>query len=455
MQTHTARGAIETCSRLFSTSLYMAGTAATNSLLLSLPFLKGNDTDTPSFGEYLFRNRNALWNKKHVTKRDQKCSDKIGEGKPKFESKKPGDNFQVHFGWTATPQNSKNAKYFHLALKGNSSFSPVSESDLKDAKKTVKRLPLPYYRAATKDEKTKLIIEHIITKVAPYVQAIIEETFPQVYAKMRKNAKSYRYPARSIFTSGTISFMFAKNTGQRVVFHMDEKDAKGTVGVSINEIVGTVEGGNLVIDIPGHERLTVPANHAAVAAFKDLLHAVHAPTGGDGCRVSIILQQNEEVVLSAEREELGLYLRVSDEEKKKMVVDGRLAMNDNEIKRYGNVEEAARRWGLTHWLTKAICDSSSNSIQESALVDDEETLKMSKMSQMSKPNKKRKKTSNEASRKAIINTIRKMRIQATGKDSDGDDAVSDGPDDSDDAEDDFKVFKDGKYKKSKIEYDSD
>ena len=169
--------------------------------------------------------------------------------------------------------------------------------------------------------------------------------------------------------------------------------------------------------------------------------------------MSIILQQNEEVVLSAEREELGLYLRVSDEEKKKMVVDGRLAMNDNEIKRYGNVEEAARRLGLTHWLTKAICDSSSNSILESALVD-EETLKMSKMSQMSKPNKKRKKTSNEASRKAI-NTIRKMRIQATGKDSDGDDAVSDGPDDSDDAEDDFKVFKDGKYKKSKIEYDSD
>lgn len=238
-----------------------------------------NNIDTPQFGEDLYHQRRVLWRKRHATKRDKTHSDETGAYK--FQSKEWGDNFQVHFGWTATPQNSNNAEYFHLALKdGAGAFVPIRPgSDLTNME--VKRLPLPYKRAATTDERTRPIIDQIVGRVAPHVQALIKEHFPDVYKRMQNNAKDYRYPSEdSIFTGGTISFMFAKNTGQPVRWHKDDKDAKGTVGVSINQTVGEVEGGNLVIDILGRETLTVPANHAAVAAFKDLSHVVNAPTGG-------------------------------------------------------------------------------------------------------------------------------------------------------------------------------
>ena len=226
----------------------MADPVMKSALLLAVAI--PNNINTPQFGEDLYHNRHVLWSKRHATKRD-KDSDETGAYKTKFKSKKLGDNFQVHFGWTAARENSNNAKQFHLAHKVNGAFVPIpSGSDL--TKMEVKRLPLPYYRAATTDERTRPIIDQIVGRVAPHVQALIEDHFPDVYAKMRNNAKDFRYPSGSIFTSGTISFMFAKNTGQSVGSHMDEKDAKGTVGVSINEIVGTVEGGNLVIDIPGH-----------------------------------------------------------------------------------------------------------------------------------------------------------------------------------------------------------
>ena len=210
----------------------------------------------------------------------------------------------------------------------------------------MKRSCLPYLRGATTDKRTKPILDRVVGKVAPYVEALIREGFPSVYAKMQSNSKRYRYPKRSIFTGGTISFMFAKNTNQPVGKHKDKKDAKGTVGVSINETLGSVHGGNLVIDLPDGGTLTVPANHAVIAAFKELDHVVHAPTGGNGCRVSIILQQNEEVVLAAEREESGRYWSITAQEKKQMVVDGRLEMNDNEKKRYGTRKRAARKWKI-------------------------------------------------------------------------------------------------------------
>ena len=318
----------------------MADRAAASAVLLTLPFLQPSHSDTPSFGEELYGSWESLWPRRHTTKRDRKDSDLTGEGKPKFNSKKRGDNFQVHFGWTATNQNSNNATHFHLAYKEGSAFRPIkTKADLGQKKKNVKRLPLPYLRAATKDKKTKHIIDRIVGKVAPYVEELIRQNCPGAYAKMQGNAKKYRFPAKSIFTGGTISYMFARNTQQDVKNHKDEKDAKGTVGVSINETVGSVQGGNLVIFLPDGETLTVPANHAVVAAFKELEHVVNAPTGGSGCRVSIILQQNDEVVLAAEREESGEYLCITAKEKKQMVVDGVLEMNSNEKKRYGTRKE--------------------------------------------------------------------------------------------------------------------
>jgi hypothetical protein len=177
------------------------------------------------------------------------------------------------------------------------------------------------------------------------VEQQIETHFPIEYATMKGNAKGFRFPKNSIFTGGTLSFMFAENTNQDIKVHKDKKDATGTVGVSINETVGRVEGGNLVILLPGGGSRIVPANCAVVAAFKELEHYVTPPTGGEGCRVSIILQQNEEVVQAAKREECGHY-KVTAEGKKTLVVNGLILMNQSELEKYGTRENAATSWGL-------------------------------------------------------------------------------------------------------------
>jgi hypothetical protein len=190
----------------------------------------------------------------------------------------------------------------------NSLFAqiPINEHSKVKLKWTLK----PYLLASIKGNE-QVVNAPVIEKILSHFKKKMKELYPECYSAMRTIPRTVRFPfPKSLFTGLTFTVLYASDPKLEVIWHIDNTDKEGTMGMSyrvneVNENKGGLHVGDTLQSDPGNiQRL--PIGQINMAPFVKIPHTVFKPEYGTSYAFNGY--QNEAVLESAHMVERGAKL---------------------------------------------------------------------------------------------------------------------------------------------------